>query len=36
MLAHEEIRNLITALGTNIDSDLDLSEAPLQPGYSDD
>ena len=24
MLAHEEIRNLITALGTNIDSDLDL------------
>jgi DNA gyrase subunit B len=25
MLAHEEIRNLITALGTNIDSDLDLA-----------
>jgi DNA gyrase subunit B len=26
MLAHEEIRNLITALGTNIDSDMDLSK----------
>jgi DNA gyrase subunit B len=26
MLAHEEIRNLITALGTNIDSDLDLNK----------
>jgi DNA gyrase subunit B len=26
MLAHEEIRNLITALGTNIDSDLDLAK----------
>jgi DNA gyrase subunit B len=26
MLAYEEIRNLITALGTNIDSDLDLSK----------
>ncbi len=26
MLAHEEIRNLITALGTNIDSDLDLTK----------
>ncbi len=26
MLAHEEIRALITALGTNIDSDLDLSK----------
>jgi DNA gyrase subunit B len=26
MLAHEEIRNLITALGTNIDADLDLAK----------
>jgi DNA gyrase subunit B len=26
MLAHEEIRNLITALGTNIDSDMDLAK----------
>jgi DNA gyrase subunit B len=26
MLAHEEIRNLITALGTNIDADLDLTK----------
>jgi DNA gyrase subunit B len=26
MLAHEEIRSLITALGTNIDSDLDLTK----------